>query len=93
MNHSVVVQVQKDLMLTPQLVNALKKKQGEMLLSNIASLLKQKSFMSRLSTKSRRGPSTYKPPVLRNPQGQLPEQIKQQDRQACSLPRFSCYAE
>ena len=49
--------------------------------------------MSRLTTKSRRGPAQYKPPALPNPLGQLPDQIKQQDcqvrrlRQLCALLR------
>jgi hypothetical protein len=77
-----MLQVQKDLMMTPQLVKVLQNKRAELMLCNLASLLKQKSFMSRISTKSRRGPTTYKPPVLPNPLGQMPDQIKQQDRQA-----------
>lgn len=52
LHHSIgsgVQQVQKEFLLTPQLVKALKNKRGELKLCNFATLLKQKvSFMSRL---------------------------------------------
>jgi hypothetical protein len=80
------MQVQKELLLTPQLTKGFKRMRGELKLINIASLLKQKSFLSRLSTKSRRGPAKYEPLVMANPLGQMPEQTKQQDQKASSLP-------
>ena len=83
--YGLALQVQKEFLLTPQLTKALKNKRGDLKLCNIASLLKQKSFMSRLTTKSRRGPAQYKPPAMPNPLGQLPDQIKQQDIQASPL--------
>lgn len=86
--YGLALQVQKEFLLTPQLTKALKNKRGELKLCNIASLLKQKSFMSRLTTKSRRGPAQYKPPAMPNPLGQLPDQIKQQDIQASPLLRL-----
>lgn len=79
------LQVQKELLLTPKLVKSLKGQHGERKLCNFASLLKQKSFMARLTSKSRRGPSKHERTVLPNPLGQMPNQIKEQDRQVGSL--------
>jgi hypothetical protein len=45
--------------------------------------------MSRLTTKSRRGPSGYKPGPLPNPQGYLPAQVKQIDYEVRTLLKWS----
>eukprot|EP00892_Ulva_mutabilis_P005760 jgi/Ulvmu1/3556/UM166_0010.1 len=72
-------QVQKDLSITPQLLQMIIKRQGRAKLHAISALLKQKSFMSRLHTKSRRGPATRQPRAMVNPQGKLPQEARQHD--------------
>lgn len=73
------MQVQKDLLITPQLQQMIIKKRGKAKIHVIAALLKQKSFLSRLHTKSRRGPSTQSAKPMPNPQGKFPNEAQQHD--------------
>ena len=78
-------------MITPQLLQMISKKRGNAKMHAISALLKQKNFLSRLNTKSRRGPSTQQLSPIVNPQGKLPHEARKHDMDVWYLIAQSIY--
>lgn len=65
------------------------RKHGAAKLAAVAALIKGQNFIARLNADARQVPAPPARMILPNPQGQLPEQVQEKDRQVCSP--FLCH--
>jgi hypothetical protein len=84
------VQMQEALHLTSEAAADLKQKHGTAKMAAIATLISIHSFMSRLSTKSRRGPSATKRQPMPNPQGKLPKDVRESEHEVRRQSAWFC---